>query len=46
VEILGVKGTIIRMDNTTLVLSSQGNEVSFPLRVLQTEKVTLFHQNQ
>lgn len=46
VEILGVKGTIIRMDNTTLVLSSDGNEVSFPLRVLQIEKVTLFHQNQ
>lgn len=46
VEILGVKGTIIRMDNTTLVLNSDGNEVSFPLRVLQTEKVTLFHRNQ
>lgn len=46
VEIQGVKGTIIRMDNTTLVLSSEGNEVSFPLRVLQTEKVTLFQQNQ
>lgn len=46
VEVQGVKGTIIRMDNTTLVLNSEGNEVSFPLRVLQTEKVTLFHQNQ
>jgi len=46
VEILGVKGTIIRMDNTTLVLNSEGNEVSFPLRVLQTEKVILFPQNQ
>ncbi|MCD8538784.1 MAG: mechanosensitive ion channel [Leadbetterella sp.] len=46
VEILGVKGTIIRIDNTTLVLNADGNEVSFPLRVLQTEKITLFHQNQ
>ncbi|MBX2952864.1 MAG: mechanosensitive ion channel [Leadbetterella sp.] len=46
VEILGVKGTIIRMDNTTLVLSADGKEISFPLRVLQTEKITLFHQNQ
>lgn len=46
VEIQGVKGTIIRMDNTTLVINSEGNEVFFPLRVLQTEKVTLFQQNQ
>lgn len=46
VEIQGVKGTIVRMDNTTLVLSADGTEVSFPLRVLQTEKVTLFHQNK
>ena len=44
VEVLGVKGTIVRMDNTTLVLSSGENQVSFPLRVLQTEKVTLFQQ--
>ncbi|MCY1307195.1 hypothetical protein D9M70_570990 [compost metagenome] len=46
IEVLGVKGTIMRIDNTTLVLNSGGNEVSFPLRVLQTEKVTLFRQNQ
>ncbi|WP_367915613.1 hypothetical protein [Leadbetterella sp. DM7] len=46
VEILGVKGTILRMDNTTVVLNSEGAEVSFPLRVLQTEKITLFHKNQ
>ena len=46
VEVLGVKGTILRMDNTSLVLSSEGTEVSFPLRVLQTEKITLFQQNK
>ena len=46
VEILGVKGTILRMDNTTVGLNSDGAEVSFPLRVLQTEKITLFHKNQ
>lgn len=46
IEVQGVKGTIIRIDNTNLVLNSEGNEVSFPMRVLQTEKVTLFHQNQ
>lgn len=46
VEILGVKGTIKRMDNTNIVLSSEGNDVSFPLRVLQTEKITVFNQNK
>lgn len=43
VEVQGVKGTIIRIDNTNLVLRCEDNEVSFPMRVLQTEKVILFN---
>lgn len=44
VEIQGVKGTILRLDNTNIVLSSGGNEISFPIKLLQTEKITLFKQ--
>jgi small-conductance mechanosensitive channel len=46
VEIQGVKGTIIMMDNTNLILESDGVRTSFPLKVLQTEKITLFNQNK
>lgn len=44
VEIQGVKGTIINMDNTNLVLESDGIKTSFPLKVLQTEKITVYSQ--
>jgi hypothetical protein len=44
-EIQGVKGQVISIDNTTIVLRSEGQDVSFPLRVMQTEKITLFHKN-
>jgi hypothetical protein len=46
VEIQGVKGTIIIMDNTNLILESDGVRTSFPLKVLQTEKITLFNKNK
>jgi hypothetical protein len=46
VEIQGVKGTIIIIDNTNLILESDGVRTSFPLKVLQTEKITLFNQNK
>ncbi len=46
VEIQGVKGTIILIDNTNLVLESDGVKTSFPLKVLQTEKITVFNQNK
>lgn len=45
VEIQGVKGTVVRIDNTTFVLNSNGNEVSFPTKLLQSEKITLYNQN-
>ncbi len=45
IEILGVKGTIKSIDNTNIILDSEGNSVSFPLKVLQTEKITVFTQN-
>lgn len=44
VEIQGVKGTIINIDNTNLVLESEGIKTSFPLKVLQTEKITVYSQ--
>lgn len=46
VEIQGVKGTIIIMDNTNLILETDGVRTSFPLKVLQTEKITVFNQNK
>lgn len=46
VEIQGVKGTIILMDNTNLILETDGVRTSFPLKVLQTEKITVFNQNK
>ena len=46
VEIQGVKGTITTIDNTNIILESDGFKTSFPLKVLQSEKVTLYNQNK
>jgi small-conductance mechanosensitive channel len=46
VEIQGVKGTITTIDNTNIILESDGIKTSFPLKVLQSEKVTLYNQNK
>lgn len=47
VEIQGLKGTVIAMDNTTIKIETEsGDEVLFPLRVLQTEKVIKINQNK
>ncbi|UBM61014.1 hypothetical protein LAG90_10530 [Marinilongibacter aquaticus] len=41
VEIEGVKGEIVRIDSTSIVLNDGETETVFPLRVLQTHKVIL-----
>lgn len=46
VEIQGIKGTITTIDNTNIILESDGIKTSFPLKVLQSEKVTLYNQNK
>lgn len=43
IEIDGVKGTILTMDNTTIVLENGDQKVIFPLKYLQTHKV-IMHQ--
>lgn len=42
IEILNVKGKILKIDNTSIVLDTNGSETIFPLKVLQSEKVTIF----
>lgn len=42
VEISGVKGTIQKMDNTSIVLETEEGETIFPLKVLQNEKVVVY----
>jgi hypothetical protein len=44
VEISGVKGTILKMDNTSIVLDTEEGETVFPLKVLQNEKVVIFNK--
>ncbi len=43
IEISGVKGKIIKIDNTSLILDTNGSQTIFPLKVLQSEKVTIFN---
>jgi hypothetical protein len=43
IEILDVKGKILKIDNTSIVLETERGQTIFPLKVLQTEKVTLFN---
>lgn len=42
IEISGVKGKILKIDNTSLILDTNGSQTIFPLKVLQSEKVTIF----
>jgi Conserved TM helix len=42
IEIAGVKGKILKIDNTSLIIENQGQHTVFPLKVLQSEKVTIF----
>lgn len=43
IEISGVKGKIPKIDNTSLILDTNGSQTIFPLKVLQSEKVTIFN---
>ena len=43
IEILEVKGKILKIDNTSIVIETAGGQTIFPLKVLQSEKVTLFN---
>jgi hypothetical protein len=43
IEILDVKGKILKIDNTSIVLETEGGQTIFPLKVLQSEKVTLYN---
>lgn len=43
IEIQGIKGTIIDFDNTNITLSVNDTKVFFPLRLLQTEKITIYN---
>lgn len=43
IEILDVKGKILKIDNTSIVIETAGGQTIFPLKVLQSEKVTLFN---
>lgn len=42
IEIQGVKGTVKKVDNTTITIESEKNEVIFPVKVLQNEKITVY----
>jgi hypothetical protein len=42
VEIDGIKGEIIAMDNTTITLKTVDSKTIFPLQVLQSKKVVIF----
>ncbi len=42
IEIDGVKGEIIAMDNTTITLKTVDSKTIFPLQVLQSKKVVIF----
>ncbi len=43
IEIDGVKGRIITLDNTSIVLETEGGKTIFPLKVLQSEKVIIYN---
>ena len=42
IEIGGVKGEVIKVDNTTITLQSGDSKTVFPLRVLQQEKIVIY----
>lgn len=42
IEIDGVKGEVIAMDNTTITLKTTDSKTIFPLQVLQSKKVIIF----
>ena len=42
IEIDGVKGEIIGMDNTTITIKTEDSKTIFPLQVLQSKKVIVF----
>jgi hypothetical protein len=42
IEIEGVRGIIVKMDNTSITIENNGNKTIFPLKVIQTQKVTIF----
>ncbi|RYU95320.1 mechanosensitive ion channel family protein [Emticicia agri] len=42
IEIDGVKGEIIAMDNTSLTIQTQESKTVFPLQVLQSKKIVIF----
>ncbi len=42
IEIDGIKGEIIAMDNTTITLKTLDSKTVFPLQVLQSKKVVIF----
>jgi hypothetical protein len=42
IEIDGVKGEVIAMDNTTITLKTDDSKTIFPLQVLQSKKVVVF----
>ena len=44
VEIEGVKGRVIRMNNTSFTIQTEGAKVIFPLSKLTTERVTVFDE--
>lgn len=44
IEIDGVKGEILKVDNTTITIQNGDAKTVFPLRVLQSEKVTIHKQ--
>jgi hypothetical protein len=41
IEIGGVKGEVLEVDNTTITISSNDSKTIFPLRVLQSEKIII-----
>ncbi|MCB0549319.1 MAG: mechanosensitive ion channel [Phaeodactylibacter sp.] len=44
IEIEGVKGKVLRMDSSSLVLGAEGREVLIPLSKLASEKVDIFER--
>jgi hypothetical protein len=43
IEIQGTKGKILSIDNTSITLETESGQTIFPLKVLQSEKVTLYN---
>jgi hypothetical protein len=42
IEVAGVKGEIMKIDNTTLIIKTENAQTIFPLKILQSEKVIIF----